>query len=200
MGMAGGSVAYMDARALARRAETGGALNVITAASTDPELARRRLIEAGDYRVLSLDQVMAEADEALAADRVGHVIFIGLTLTIAGLFVTSVLGRSVSQRRIEFATLKAIGIPNRTILAIVAAEALLVSLPAGVVAIGISTILGAGINAYVAPAYDFDRLYAVDAQLFATVFALSVALGATAGLMPAVRATRVDPVDVLREA
>jgi len=200
VGLSGGSLAYLDMRPLWHRAPVGGSLNIIMAESSQPDLVRQRLMEIDGFRVLDPLEAVAEADAALATSRVGRGIFIGLTLAIAGLFVANVLSRSVAERRLEFATLKAIGIPNGTILAIVAGQALLVSLPAGVLAIGVSTALGAGINGYLAPAYDLERLYAVDAQLFATVFALSVVLGAVAGLVPALRARRVDPVEVLREA
>ena len=56
------------------------------------------------------------------------------------------------------------------------------------------------INTYVAPEYGVESLYTADAGLFLTVFALALVLGVGAGLGPARRATRVDPVEVLREA
>ena len=39
-----------------------------------------------------------------------------------------------------------------------------------------------------------------DANLFLLVFGLALFLGLVSGLFPARRATRVDPVEVLREA
>ena len=62
----------------------------------------------------------------------------------------------------------------------------------------ISLILGGLTNAYYSAAYGFESLYLVDANLFALVFALALGLGVLAGLMPARRATRVDPVIALR--
>ena len=56
-----------------------------------------------------------------------------MALAIGALFVSSMLSRSVVERRLEFATLKAIGIPSLTILLVVAAEAVLVSGPGSVV-------------------------------------------------------------------
>ncbi len=46
-----------------------------------------------------------------------------LTLSIAALFVSNMLNRSVAERRLEFATMKAIGIPARTVLLTVSAQA-----------------------------------------------------------------------------
>ncbi len=82
----------------------------------------------------------------------------------------------------------------------VGAEAVLISMTAGVAGVGISSLLGALINGVVAPTYGFETLYAPDAKLFGLVFVLALALGLLAGLFPARQATRVDPVEVLREA
>src|SRR5262249_47346392 len=125
---------------------------------------------------------------------------IALTLAIAGLFVSNMLGRSVIERRMEFATLQAIGIPGLTILLAVGAEAILVSLVAGVLGTGLSLALGAVVNHFAAPAFAVDFIYAADGGLILLVFALALALGVFSGLFPARQAIRVDPADVLREA
>jgi ABC-type antimicrobial peptide transport system permease subunit len=127
-------------------------------------------------------------------------IFNGLALLVAALFIGSMLGRSVAERRFEFATLRAIGIPRRTILSTVGLEALLVSAVAGLVGIALSLVFGFWINAVVAPPYGIEFLFVADAGLFAQVLGLALLLGLVAGLGPARQATRVDPVEVLREA
>jgi ABC-type antimicrobial peptide transport system permease subunit len=119
---------------------------------------------------------------------------------IAGLFVANMLGRSVTSRRVELATMRAIGVASRTILLLIAGEAMLVSLLASVVGITVSLTLGWLIDTYLAPLYGIESLYVVDAGVFLTVVLLALVLGVLAGLAPARRATRVDPVDVLREA
>lgn len=200
MGLSASSLAYMDLQSLRRRADVGDTLQLIVVDTSNPALVRERLEQLDGYRVADLAGARAEADVALATDRAIHGIFIGLTLAIAALFVASVLNRSVARRRIDFATLRAIGIRRRTILGIVAAEAMLVSLVAGVIGIGISTALGALINGVYAPAFGIEILYVVDSQLFGAVFLMAIGLGVLAGLVPARRATQVDPVEVLREA
>jgi ABC-type antimicrobial peptide transport system permease subunit len=123
-----------------------------------------------------------------------------LTMTIAALFVSTVLSRSVAERRLEFATLRAIGVSTRTVLLTVGAEAALVSVLATLVGATLSLLMGWPLNALAAPANNVDVLYVVDAGLFEAVFVLALALGVVSGILPARQATRVDPVDVLREA
>jgi putative ABC transport system permease protein len=143
-----------------------------------------------------IDQVEA----VLTSDRVTNWIMSLMALGIGALFVSSMLGRSVVERRLEFATLKAIGLSNRTILLLVAFEALLVCVVATLLGIGLSLLMGVWINTALAEQYGFENLYQADLAAFVTVLALALALGLAAGLLPARRATRVDPVDILREA
>jgi ABC-type lipoprotein release transport system permease subunit len=56
------------------------------------------------------------------------------------------------------------------------------------------------LNAAMAAAYGLEGIYRADAVLFLFVFFLAIVLGLGSGLFPARQATRVDPVDVLREA
>jgi ABC-type lipoprotein release transport system permease subunit len=49
-------------------------------------------------------------------------------------------------------------------------------------------------------AYSLESLYSPSLSLFVLIAILALVLGLVAGLVPARQATRVDPVDVLREA
>jgi ABC-type antimicrobial peptide transport system permease subunit len=68
------------------------------------------------------------------------------------------------------------------------------------VGIALSSVFGYLINELVAKAYGFESSYAVDLTSFGIVLLVAVGLGVLAGLLPARQATRVDPVEVLREA
>jgi ABC-type lipoprotein release transport system permease subunit len=192
--------AYMEYRALRQRADLGDVVNQVVVDTTRPDLARERIPELDTLAVDSPADLVRQAEKLMETGVVIQGILIGLTLVIAGLFVANMLGRSVTTRRLELATLRAIGVPTRTILLLIAGEAMLVIVLATVVGIAFSLVLGWLIDAYLAPFYGIESLYAADAPLFLTVLFLALALGLLAGLAPARRATRVDPVDVLREA
>ena len=57
-----------------------------------------------------------------------------------------------------------------------------------------------GINVVLAPLYGMDSFYRLDAALLVSVLAMAIGIGVFAGFVPARRAMRVDPVEVLREA
>lgn len=194
------SLAYLDYRSLRQRADFGDLLNVIAVDTTQPELVRQRVREMGSLAVLSPPELVRQAEAVNATAVVLYWVFNGLALAVAALFVGSVLGRSVIERRFEFATLRAIGVPGRTVLLAVALEALLVSVVAGLLGLSISLLFGAWINGVVAPEYGIEFLYSYDAGQYAQAFGLALVLGLMAGLFPARQAVRVDPVEVLREA
>ena len=200
VGMGSDGFAYMDYRSLRRRAEIGDVVNVVVVDTVRPDLARERIPQLDTLTTVGPAELVRRAEEVMQTAIVMRSIVVGLTLVIAGLFVGTMLSRSVSARRLELATLRAIGVPTATIMLIVGAEALLVTVLASVFGILLSLGLGWLIDTFLAPAYGIESLYALDAATFLEMVLIALALGLLAGLAPARRATRVDPVAVLREA
>jgi putative ABC transport system permease protein len=193
--------AYIDYRTLRQRADLADVVNVVMVDTEQPDLARERIPWIDDKLTAdSPQQLVQQAEKLLETSVIMQRILIGLTLMIAGLFVANMLGRSVTARRVELATLRAIGVSTGTILFLIAGEAILVIAAATVVGIMFSLMLGWLIDTYLAPVYGIESLYAADAWLFLEVLGLALGLGLMAGLAPARRATHVDPVEVLREA
>jgi putative ABC transport system permease protein len=190
----------MDYRALRKRAEFGDVVNFIAVDADDPVATRTRVAAMESVAVSSPADLVRQAEKLLETSRVMQSIMIGLTLTIAGLFVSNMLGRSVTARRTELATMRAIGVPRTVVLQLVAGEALAVSLLASLVGIAVSLFLGWLIDTLLAPLYGIESLYAASASLFLMVAGLALTVGLLAGLGPARRAIQVDPVEVLREA
>src|SRR5262245_27550831 len=199
-GVASDGVAYMDHGAFRQAAGTGDAVSTILVQSTDPETTRGRLNDLGGLDAYTPADLVRKAEQVNQAAVGIRWVLVGLTLAIAALFVSNMLGRSVAERRLEFATLRAIRVPRRTILFTVGAEAVLISLAAGAIGIALSLLLGVLLNAAVASAYGLESIYSTDPSLFFFVYLLALGLGLASGLLPARQATQVDPVEVLREA
>lgn len=198
-GLTADSLVYVDDRALQQRAEIGDVLNVIAVETDRPAQTRQQIADLGSLTAYTPDDLIRQADEANAAGVAFYWVMIVLTLAIGALFVSSMLSHSVSERRLEFATLRAIGVPTHSILLTVAAEALFIGVAASGVGVCLSLFFGVLLNALVAPTYGLASLYVADPGLFVIVFALALGLGLISGFFPARAATRVDPIEVLRE-
>lgn len=199
-GFSSNSLVYMDDLAFRERTGIGDILNVVAIDTDQPIEARQSLEELSDLRTYTPVELVELARAANATSLFTYQLLSGLTLGIGALFVSNMLAQSVTERRLEIATLKAIGLPSRTILLSVVLEAVLICLAASIVGILLSLLMGSLINVYYDAQFGLEGLYSPDTSIFANVFALAVGLGVIAGLLPARKATRVDPLDILREA
>src|ERR687886_354753 len=193
------AVAYMDHSALIQRAQLANVLNVIAIQTQQPERVAERLNEQGGLSSWTPEELVQQAQQANASGIAIDWVLIALTLGIAGLFVNTMLNHSVTERRAEFAVLRAIGFPGPWIVLTVALEAVTITVAAGLIAVVISLAMGALINSLVAAQYGLESLYLADTPLFLLIFTLAAALGAVSGVFPARKAASVDPVEVLRE-
>lgn len=193
------SVAYMDLRTLVQHAPVGNVVNVVAIATSQPQKIAERISQLGALAAWTPQQLVSEAQAASASGITIDWILIALTLGVAGLFVNTMLSHSVSERRAEFAVLRAIGFPSRWIVSTVALESLSITIVAGLIAVAISLLFGWAINVTVAAQYGLESLFRVDSSLLTLIFTMAAALGMISGIAPARKAASVDPVEVLRE-
>ncbi len=127
--------------------------------------------------------------------------FGGIALFVGAFIIFNTLSITVAQRAREFALLRTIGASRRQVLGSVVAEALVIGLIATAIGIAAGVGIAKGLSALMA-ALDLDLPQA--GMVFAprTVLvslAVGVVVTLVASLVPAVRATRVPPVAILRE-
>ena len=115
-----------------------------------------------------------------------------VSLSVAGIGIMNLMLVSVSERTREVGLLKAIGAGNRQILAVFLTEAILIASMGGLLGL---TLGWAGIRILVLMVPAFPA--ATPPWAAAAALAVSVCLGALFGVLPARRATRLDPVAAL---
>jgi putative ABC transport system permease protein len=120
-----------------------------------------------------------------------------LALIIGGLSVVNTMFMSVAERVREIGLKKAVGATTLNVMGEFLIEATLIGLIGGVVGYGLGVLIVVLRNNFFAPA-DGSSLFLITPAL--TVFAIGFAtvLGAVAGVLPAWRAARLDPVIALR--
>ncbi len=120
-------------------------------------------------------------------------VFSALAVLLAGLGVYGVLSHLVGQRRHEIGVRMALGASRRSVRSMMMRQGLAVV----AIGLGIGLVLALGLTRVIE-----SMLYGVsatDPATFVSVGALLFAVAAVACLIPATRATRVEPVTALRE-
>jgi putative ABC transport system permease protein len=121
-----------------------------------------------------------------------------ISLIVAGLGITNSLFTSVLQRTREIGTMKAVGARNSQILSIFLLESVILALIGGVLGIVIGMLTGYAFITFFNIAGLFRLEFALSWILIAEAMIFSLALGIAAGVLPALRAAKLNPVDALR--
>jgi len=145
-----------------------------------------------DVTVITQDAVISAFSSILGALTMALGGIAAVSLAVAGVGIMNVMLVSVSERTREVGLLKALGAGRRQILAAFLAEAILISSAGGILGLALGWIAVRVIVAIYPALPASPPLWAV-----AAAFSLSVVVGGVFGVLPARRATRLDPVAAL---
>jgi len=115
-----------------------------------------------------------------------------ISLVVGGVVIMNIMLISVAERTHEIGLRAAVGARRRDILLQFLFEAAILAAAGGLVGVAI----GAGISATVAAVSPLPTL--VRPTVVAVALGLATAVGVAAGLFPAWKASRLDPIDALR--
>jgi ABC-type antimicrobial peptide transport system permease subunit len=119
-----------------------------------------------------------------------------LALVIGGLAVINTMIMAVSERVREIGLKKAVGATTNAVMREFLFESSFIGLVGGVVGFGLGFGVTALINATMPPAQ--GAIFLVTPGLAALCIGFALLLGTVAGIIPALRASRLDPVAALR--
>ncbi len=119
-----------------------------------------------------------------------------LALIIGGLSVVNTMFMAVAERTREIGLKKAVGATTFNVMTEFLLEATFIGLVGGVLGYGLGALITIVINA-TTPAGQ-STLFLITVNLTVLAIGFAVVLGAVAGLLPAWRAARMDPVMALR--
>ncbi len=159
------------------------------------ELRRMRKLKPGDpntFDLLTSDEILAVFDRLTGAFFLVMIVLSSVALLVGGIGVMAIMMVSVTQRTREIGVRKALGATRREILWQFLVEAATLTLLGG--AIGI--LLGLGLGEILKDLMGFTTGVPVWSAVTAT--AVAVGIGLVFGLLPASRASKLDPVEALR--
>jgi putative ABC transport system permease protein len=150
-----------------------------------------------DDLTLAFEPLAQQVDESLAADRVLAILsgfFGAVALLLAGLGLYGVTAYAVARRRVEIGIRMAIGAAPADVVRMVLSRVSLL--------VGVGVLVGACISVWTST-FLASLLYGLEPRDPATLLGSAVVLAAVAALagwLPAWRASRIDPADVLRQS
>ncbi len=153
------------------------------------KIIRERHDGEDDVTVISQDAVLATFDRIFTALTLTVSGIAAISIAVAGILIMNVMLIAVSQRRAEVGLLKAIGAQSGQIIALFLAESAILS----VIGAALGLILAAGATWFIAR---FFPDFPLDVPLWSiwAAVGVSVATGLVFGVLPAMRAARLDPV------
>jgi putative ABC transport system permease protein len=156
------------------------------------DIIRQRHEGEDDVTVITQDAVLATFDKILKALTLAVAGIGAISLAVAGVLIMNVMLVSVAQRTPEVGLLKALGAARGQVRALFLTEALL--LAGGGTLVGLALAFG---TVHLVNAWFDDFRLVVPAWAPMAAAAVSLGSGLVFGLLPAVRAARLDPVRAL---
>jgi putative ABC transport system permease protein len=167
--------------------------NTVQAARRDIiEIVKARHAGEEDITVVTQDALVATFDTIFNMITAGLGAIAAISLVVAGVLIMNVMLVAVSQRTEEVGLLKALGARRRQIVGLFLAEAVYLALMGALVgvAMGYATLFAIG-------RFYPEFTLSPPAWALAGAVVLAVACGVLFGILPARRASRLDPVAAL---
>lgn len=126
------------------------------------------------------------------------VAFVSISLVVSSIMIGIITFISVLERRKEIGILRSIGASKADIRRVFNAETLIVGALAGLLGVGVSVLVTIPANTYVADRFGVQDIAMLPVGAGVILVVISMALTFLAGLLPASKAAREDPVEALR--
>jgi putative ABC transport system permease protein len=156
------------------------------------DVLKRRHDDEEDFTIVTQTQMLETVDRVLgivnwAVSGIG-----AISLVVGAIGVLTIMWIAVSERTSEIGLLKALGATPSDILLIFLGEATMLSCAGGAIGIGVGFAL-AGLIRVIFPGVPF----AVSLPYVVAALVTSMLVGLICGVVPARRATRLDPIEAL---
>jgi putative ABC transport system permease protein len=193
-------------------ADNGDYVDIISVKVKDPSLMDkakeeiekllrdRRDVDIGeeDFEVSTPEATLATINSILTGVQVFIVIIASISIVIGAIGIVNTMTTSVLERRKEIGIMKAIGAKNSQIFMQFFIESGLLGFVGGLVGVIFGTVIGylgmIGINSFIGSNLSPD----IDFLLIGSTLFGSFLIGSIAGISPAMKAAKQNPVEALR--
>ena len=148
-----------------------------------------------DVQIRSMSQFNLQVGNIMGKLDTFLILTVGLALLVGGVGIANTMLMSAMERFVEFGVMRANGWTRRNILGLVTAESALLGLVCGLLGSILAFAAVATINTFLSR---FELRLELTTELIATSIGVAVLIATFAGLYPAWRASRMTPMDAIR--
>jgi putative ABC transport system permease protein len=159
-------------------------------------LRTRHRVSEDDFVISSQQDFLATISQVTGMFTAFLGAIAGISLVVGGIGIMNIMLVSVTERTREIGIRKAVGAKRRDILSQFLIEAVVVSAAGGIIGILIGTGLSRLLSTINMGGQSIPSVVAPDAVMLA--FTVSATVGLFFGIYPAMRASRLNPIDALR--
>jgi putative ABC transport system permease protein len=182
--------------------EQPGSLLVVKAESAARIDEVARAIKGLGFGTVTSSQILARINSVFNIIQIGLGAFGGIALVVAAIGIINTLMMAIYERTREIGVMKAVGAKRGTIRALFTAEGGALGFIGGIAGVLIAIFLGQTLNFIGARTFLSDypgfNMSSFSVGLVLGVIVLTTGISLVAGLYPAARAARLDPVEALR--
>ena len=157
---------------------------------------RHRITAEDDFTVISQQSTIETLEETTNTLVVFLGVIAGISLLVGGIGIMNIMLVSVTERTREIGIRKAMGARRRDILFQFVAEATVLSIGGGLLGAGLGFWMTGAIDGRTFGSQSFTTSFSSEFAMLALV--VSAGIGLFFGIYPAVRASRLHPIDALR--
>jgi putative ABC transport system permease protein len=155
------------------------------------EIRKLRPAEDDNFSINKLDTLVGAFSNMMGVVLLVGLLVTSISLFVGGVGVMNIMFVSVTERTREIGIRKSIGAKPHSILLQFLFESASICLLGGMIGILVASLLTAVVNKVLMPA-------SVSFPILTIAVVVSIAVGVLAGLVPAVRGSRLNPIEALR--
>jgi len=155
-------------------------------------IRRLKAKEINDFRIRKSDGILETLKDMTTELRVSTIVIALMTLLGAAIGLMNIMLVSVTERTREIGVRKALGASRSNILFQFLVEAIVITIMGGILGI----IFGIGIGGIIAAL--LKGQFIIPFNWMALAITVCVIVGVVSGLYPAIKASRLDPIEALR--
>ena len=167
--------------------------NVEPAVEEITSILRRRHNEVVDFTVVSQDDMLATVNGIMATMSLVLIAIASISLVVGGIGIANIMLVSVRERTREIGVRRAVGAKKHHILLQFLLESVVISLLGGLIGLSLGALI-----IFVARLAVPDLPISLSVNIVLTAVGFSAAVGVLSGVVPAQRASNLDPVEALR--